>query len=98
MVTNTTGGRADHPSGAVPPASQHPPSTTTVVPAARYLPRSTTTDPGFARRTTGVMLLLFGGLSVFGLSVNLGAVASQVVGWALLASALLFLTAYAFDR
>jgi hypothetical protein len=47
---------------------------------------------------TGLLLLIFGCLSVVGLFVNLGMLASQLVGWALLASALLFLTAYAFDR
>lgn len=89
MAIQTETGRADQPSGAVPSA---------VAPAPRPMPLPKTPGIGVARGVTGLLLLIFGGLSVVGLSVNLGALASQVVGWALLASALLFLTAYAFDR
>lgn len=89
MATQTARARADQPSGAVPPPG---------APAPRPMTLPKTPGTGVARGVTGLLLLLFGGLSVVGLSVNLGALVSQVVGWALLASCLLFLTAYAFDR
>jgi len=44
------------------------------------------------------MVLIFGCLAVLGLSVNLGPWVSAAVGWALCASLLLYLTAYAFER
>jgi hypothetical protein len=43
------------------------------------------------------MVLIFGCLAVLGLSVNLGPWVSELVGWALFASILLSLTAYAFE-
>jgi len=51
-----------------------------------------------AQSATLGMVLIFGCLAVLGLSVNLGPWVSAVVGWALCASLLLYLTAYAFER
>ena len=51
-----------------------------------------------AQSATLGMVLIFGCLAVLGLSVNLGPWVSELVGWALFASILLSLTAYAFER
>ena len=51
-----------------------------------------------AQSDTLGMVLIFGCLAVLGLSVNLGPWVSEVVGWALCTSILLYLTAYTFER
>ncbi len=58
--------------------------------------RHATSTP--AQAATLGIVLIFGCLAVLGVAVNLGPWVSEVVGWALCASILVYLTAYAFER